>query len=248
MEAKERVCPKCGTILMEDNFCMGCGSYVDPDVVPKEEETPLPEGILAEPTATGSVTDGYAAEGYSAAGSAPAQTTHYEAPAGEPVPFLKTILIMAGIAVAVFLAVFVVDMATKLHTETATFVAPASESYTQRTYTVTYTGDQVEDLKDVYEFDISGLDADEKKTVVDGMKSELSDEYDIYVNTNKTMEYSVESDGSTLTVTIEYHYLDTEKGRRTFLSANGSGTGDVKGYIAFSTLKKTIVNKGWTQQ
>ncbi len=264
MEAKERVCPKCGTILMEDNFCMGCGSYVDPDVVPKEEETaPLPEGILAEPTATGSVTDGYAAagysaegysttgysaEGYSAAGSAPAQTTHYEAPAGEPVPFLKTILIMAGIAVAVFLAVFVVDMATKLHTETVSFVAPASESYTQRTYYVTYTGDQVEDLKDVYEFDISGLDDDEKKTVVDGMKSELSDEYDIYVNTNKTMEYSVESDGSTLTVTIEYHYLDTEKGRRTFLSANGSGTGDVKGYIAFSTLKKTIVNKGWTQQ
>jgi len=223
---------------MEDNFCMGCGAYVDPDVVPKEEETPLPEGILAEPTATGSVTDGYAA----------AQPTHYEAPAGEPVPFLKTILIMAGIAVAVFLAVFVVDMATKLHTETATFVAPASESYTQRTYTVTYTGDQVEDLKDVYEFDISGLDADEKKTVVDGMKSELSDEYDLYVTTSKTMEYSVESDGSTLTVAIEYHYLDTEKGRRTFLSANGSGTGDVKGYIAFSTLKKTIVNKGWTQQ
>ena len=161
---------------------------------------------------------------------------------------MQTILIMVGIAVAVFLAVFVVDMATKLHTETVTFIAPANESYRQRTYYVTYTGDQVEDLKDVYEIDISELEDDDKKTVLDEMKAALSDEYDLYVNANKTMEYAVESDGSTLTLTIEYHYLDTEKGRRTFLAANGSGTGDAKGYIAFSTLKKTLVNKGWTQQ
>ena len=26
-----KTCPKCGTPLMDDNFCMGCGIYVDPD-------------------------------------------------------------------------------------------------------------------------------------------------------------------------------------------------------------------------
>ena len=33
----KKICPKCGTELMEDNFCMGCGAYVEP-VENKEKE------------------------------------------------------------------------------------------------------------------------------------------------------------------------------------------------------------------
>lgn len=31
-ENQKKICPKCGTELMEDNFCMGCGAYVEPEV------------------------------------------------------------------------------------------------------------------------------------------------------------------------------------------------------------------------
>ena len=36
-ENQKKICPKCGTELMEDNFCMGCGAYVDP--VTKKESS-----------------------------------------------------------------------------------------------------------------------------------------------------------------------------------------------------------------
>ena len=37
VENQKKICPKCGTELMEDNFCMGCGAYVDP--VEKKESS-----------------------------------------------------------------------------------------------------------------------------------------------------------------------------------------------------------------
>lgn len=36
-ENQKKICPRCGTELMEDNFCMGCGVYVDP--VEKKESS-----------------------------------------------------------------------------------------------------------------------------------------------------------------------------------------------------------------
>ena len=37
-ENLKKICPKCGTELMEDNFCMGCGAYVEP-IESKEKES-----------------------------------------------------------------------------------------------------------------------------------------------------------------------------------------------------------------
>ena len=36
---EKKICPRCGTELMEDNFCMGCGTYVEPEEKKDESES-----------------------------------------------------------------------------------------------------------------------------------------------------------------------------------------------------------------
>ena len=299
MEAKERVCPKCGTILMEDNFCMGCGAYVDVDEK-KESEGEQYFQTLYGGSSDGvdSDTSGLTAEHFGFTGVDASQpiVTSFEQPhefysgyehtnqagtgneqqsqdgtgngqpqgsasaqgsvrtstparQGNPMPLLQAVLIMAGIAVAVFFLVFIVDMMTKLHTETAVFLAPYNgEDYRKRTYSLTYKGDQVEDMVEYYEFDISDLEPEDKTEVENALKQSLSEEYDAAIAFYNTMDYRVESDGSTIEVYIEFHYLDTEKGRRAVLAEFSSGSTDSSKYISYSAFKKTLEKNGWTQQ
>lgn len=315
-----RLCPKCGTPLMEDNFCMGCGTYVDPDngaakgkdsVIGYGESDSFgsfgmspsadPTGIIGESGASdgygagsgNNAAGGYGTVGYGTTGGYGATSSYgnvgtydsssnygnagtydssnnygngggYNAPGnydnaggmnGNPVAsaargysdkpsFLASVLIMAGIACAVFLAIFVTDTMTKLKQQTAKYVAPEKESGVTEYWQVDYKGDEVLEIKEVWEFSFYGeSDAD-----IGVRKGGLEDKCQELFGAYPTISYEVTSSGSTVSVVITYGNLNKRDGMQAMVKAANVSMSKDADHISAKSVDKSLQNSGWKKR
>ncbi len=327
-----RLCPKCGTPLMEDNFCMGCGTYVDPDngaakgkdsVIGYGESDSFgsfgmspsadPTGIIGESGASdgygagsgnnaaggyGTVgygtTGGYGATssygnvgtydsssnygnagtydssnnygnagGYNAAGNydnaggynasgnygnGGDQNGNFGASAARGYSnkpsFLASVLIMAGIACAVFLAIFVTDTMTKLKQQTAKYVAPEKEAGVTEYWQVDYKGDEVLEIKEVWEFSFYGeSDAD-----IGVRKGGLEDKCQELFGAYPTISYEVTSSGSTVSVVITYGNLNKRDGMQAMVKAANVSMSKDADHISAKSVDKSLLKNGWKKR
>lgn len=304
-----RLCPKCGTPLMEDNFCMGCGTYVDPDngaakgkdsVIGYGESDSFgsfgmspsadPTGIIGESGAS----DGYGAGsgnnaaggygtmdnygnaggyntagsydnagGYNAAGNydnaggynasgnygnggdpngnfgASAARGYSDKPS-----FLASVLIMAGIACAVFLAIFVTDTMTKLKQQTAKYVAPEKEAGFTEYWQVDYKGDEVLEIRDVLEISLYG----ESDVDIASYKGEWEDKCQELFGAYPTISYEVTSSGSTVSVVITYGNLNKRDGMQAMVKAANVSMSKDADHISAKSVDKSLLKNGWKKR
>lgn len=288
-----RLCPKCGTPLMEDNFCMGCGIYVDPDsgaakgkdsVVGYGESdnfgsfgispTADPAGIIGESGASDNAASNYGTTGYGATGSygnaesygsaGNYNTGNYNAGGygsanGNPSDgfsagaargysdkpsFLVSVLVMLGIAFAVFLGIFVTDTMTKLKVQTMKYTAPAEEEGYEESWQVDYKGDQVLQISDIHEFSLFG----ESEADVASAKGELEDELHALYDAYPSIDYKITVTGSVITATVTFGKLDTKEGMQALGKAANITMSKDASYISAKSVEKSLAGKGWKKR
>ncbi|MBR4733355.1 MAG: hypothetical protein IK081_11370 [Lachnospiraceae bacterium] len=306
-----RLCPKCGTPLMEDNFCMGCGSYVDPDSGAAKGNDSVagygesdsfgsfgvspaadPTGIIGESGGYGAGSGNNAAGSYGAAGYGTTSsygnagtydstgnydnaggynaagnydnaggynaTGNYDnagGPNGNPSApvargysdkpsFLVSVLIMAGIACAIFLLIFVTDSLTKLKRQSVKYLSPKEEAGYTEYWQVDYQGDKVLQVQDVLEIDCFGeSDAD-----IGVYMGEWEEECGKSFGSYSTITYDVTSSGSTVSIIITYGKLDEKEGMQAMAkAANVTMSKDAK-YISVKSLDKSLLKNGWKKR
>ena len=315
-----RLCPKCGTPLMEDNFCMGCGTYVDPDsgaakgkdsVIGYGESDSFgsfgmspaadPTGIIGEsgasdgygadsgnsvPSGYGTVSNG-AAGGYGTTGSYGNAGTYdassnygnvgtydssnnygngggynasgnYDNAGGmngnpgastargysDKPSFLASVLIMAGIACAIFLLIFVTDSLTKLKRQSVKYLSPKEEAGYTEYWQVDYKGDQVLQVQDVIEISLYGeSDAD-----IGVYKGELEDECRKRFDAYPTISYEVTSTGSTISMVITYGKLDKKEGMQAMAKVANVSMSSNADHISAKSVDKSLLKNGWKKR
>lgn len=288
-----RLCPKCGTPLMDDNFCMGCGIYVDPasgaakgkdSVVGYSESDSFgsfgvspaadPTGIIGESgasdgTGSGNVgtydsTSSYGNAGtydstgnYGNAGDYNASGNYDNAgsPNGNPSApvargysdkpsFLASVLIMAGIACAIFLAIFVTDSLTKLKQQSAKYVAPAKEEGMTEYWQVDYKGDEVLQVKDIVEVSLYG-ESDANIALYKGeVEEECRKRFDAY----PTISYEVTSTGSTVSLVITYANLNKKDGMQAMAKVANVTISKDASHISAKSVDKSLLKNGWKKR
>ena len=327
-----RLCPKCGTPLMEDNFCMGCGTYVDPDngaakgkdsVIGYGESDSFgsfgmspsadPTGIIGESGASdgygagsgNNAAGGYGTVGYGTTGGYGATSSYgnagtydsssnygnagtydssnnygnaggyntagnydnaggYNASGnygngGDPngnfgasaargysdkPSFLASVLIMAGIACAVFLAIFVTDTMTKLKQQTAKYVAPEKEAGFTEYWQVDYKGDEVLEIRDVLEISLYG----ESDVDIASYKGEWEDKCQELFGAYPTISYEVTSSGSTVSVVITYGNLNKRDGMQAMVKAANVSMSKDADHISAKSVDKSLLKNGWKKR
>ena len=308
-----RLCPKCGTPLMEDNFCMGCGIYVDPDsgaakgkdsVVGYGESdnfgsfgispTADPAGIIGESGASDNAASNYGTTGYGATGSYGTTGNYGASPAGsydstgsygnagsygsagnyntgnynaggydsangnpsdgfsagavrgysDKPSFLVSVLVMLGIAFAVFLGIFVTDTMTKLKVQTMKYTAPSEGDGYEESWQVDYKGDQVLQISDIHEFSLFG----KSEAEVASAKGELEDELHALYDAYPSIDYKITVTGSVITATVTFGKLDTKEGMQAWGKAENVTMSKDASYISAKSVEKSLTNNGWKKR
>ena len=280
-----KICPKCGTQLMDDNFCMGCGVYVDPENGEAKgkdasvgygtssdfgtfgimNDTPDPTGIIGwDDNASGiggnATSAGGAAQATGGAGNAvnpedpwanpndpwantgSSQTSNgYLQGTSDKPSMIKSVLIMAAIAVGVFLLIFVADVATRVKDKVTVLSCYDSETGVEGTMNILAAGDKIKSIEEVERLNVSGYSEEKIKLVKEYLETQCA-AYDAY----DCITWKIREEGSSIYLTLTYSDLDKKENVKALVKL---GIVDSEGLGNNISLRETVNSlkaEGWS--
>ena len=324
---EKKICPRCGTELMEDNFCMGCGTYVEPEEKKDESESesfgsfgssgnigisntlgifsdtsgslgilgdsqgsdatgttgdasgdaqgssstpaspfgdqPLgiitENGVVTDPTSFGVFgggigggdlnNDSFANANGEKDRAAEENSTSYGGTqssgginygdSGKP-PVFKSLLIMAAIAMGVFLLVFAVDAMTKVKDKVTTLYLHEPEEGLEGTMRITAGGDVIKQLEDEEVIDVGSSEA---AKLLEDYAYEYYEKYDKV----DTISVKIENQGTSVKVTITYFKLDDSRNLKKLIANNFLDIASDADYVSLEKTLKNLKNQGWSE-
>ena len=237
--SQEKICPKCGTPLLgEDNFCIGCGTYVDPDGGEEKAKQDGYYGTAGHYEGAGYQEAGDGVGNFDGSGQQGTMGNGYVlGPSGKP-PMSKSILAFVLIGFLVFVGIFAVDLMTKVRDQVTILYLHEAEARTEGKLIITSAGDRIKKMEDLEEVDVSGLDA----AVVDSAMEQIKKSYATY-DKYDFITYDVKKENGKVKVALIYQDLDKSKNQRAMVSM---GLLEGGSYVSLKEMVKSLKKAGWT--
>lgn len=280
-ENQTKICPKCKTPLMDDNFCMGCGAYVDPESGEAtgnnasvgygtssdfgtfgRNDTPDPTGIIGwGDQSFGNTTDGNSASSGGAqqgsagnsedpwanpndpwanTGSSQTSNGYLQGTSDKP-SLMKSVLIMAAIAVGVFFLIIVVDLATKVKDKVTVLNNYDSQTGVEGTMNILAAGDKIKSIEEVERLNVSGYSEEQIGLVKEYLETQciVYDAYDF-------ITWKITEEGSSIYLTLTYSNLDQKENIKALEKLGIVDSSGVGNSISLKETVKSLKAEGWS--
>ncbi len=258
-ENQTKICPKCKTPLMDDNFCMGCGAYVDPENgegTGKDgsvgygttgsfgtfgmNDTPTPRANPNDPWADPNDPWADPNDPWANKGSSQTSNGYLQGTSDKP-SMMKSILIMAAIAAGVFILIIALDFVTRVKDKVTVLSNFDAQTGVEGTMNILAAGDKIKSIEEVERLNVSGFSAEEIKIVREYLETQCT-VYDAY----DFITWKITEKDSSVYLTLTYSDLDRKENIRALEKLGIVDSEGVGSNISLTETVKSLKAEGWS--